>query len=69
MVGVTLSVICPLGSELEDREHSSRPAVIDNDQIDTLIKNNPGHATRDIAEILHVSNMRVVRNLKEILDM
>lgn len=48
------------------REHSSRPAVIDN-QIDTLIKNNPWHATRDIAEIL--SNMRVVRNLKEILDM
>lgn len=58
----TLSVICPLGLELgdidlEDREHSSKPAVIDDDQIDTLIKNNPGHATRDIAEILHVSNM------------
>lgn len=28
-----------------------RLLVVDADQIETLIKNNPGHMTRDIAEI------------------
>jgi len=40
---------------LKDRECSGRPAVVDDDQILTLIENNPRHTTRDIAEILHIS--------------
>ncbi|XP_018366071.1 PREDICTED: histone-lysine N-methyltransferase SETMAR-like [Trachymyrmex cornetzi] len=50
--------------DLEDRERSGRPAVVDDDQIVTLIENNPRHTTRDIAEILHISHMSVVRHLE-----
>ncbi|KAM0730355.1 Histone-lysine N-methyltransferase SETMAR [Formica fusca] len=50
--------------DLEDRERSGKPAVVDDDQIVTLIENNPRHTTRDIAEILHISHMSVVRYLK-----
>lgn len=32
--------------------------------ISTLMKTDPGHKTRDIADVLHVSNMRVVWHLK-----
>jgi len=49
---------------LEDRERFDRPAVVDDDQILTLIENNPRHTTRDIAEILHISHMSVIRHLK-----
>jgi len=50
--------------DLEDRERSGRPAVVDNDQILTLIENNPRHMIRDIAEIVHISHMSVIRHLK-----
>jgi len=50
--------------DLEDRERSGRPAIVDDDQILTLIKNNPRHTTRDIAEKLHISHMSVIRHLK-----
>lgn len=43
--------------DLEEREHSGRPAVIADAQIETLIKINPGHTTLDIADMLQVSNM------------
>jgi len=46
--------------DLENRERSDRPAVVDDDQILTLIENNPRHTTRDIAEILHISHMSVM---------
>jgi len=49
--------------DLVDRECSGRPAVVD-DQILTLIENNPRHTTRDIAEILYISHMSVIRHLK-----
>lgn len=50
---------------MEDEEHSSRPEVIDADQIKTLIKNNPGHTTRrNVAEILSIPLMSIVRHLK-----
>jgi len=39
-------------------------AVVDNDQILTLIENNPRHTTRNIAEIFHISHMSVIRHLK-----
>jgi len=48
---------------LENRERSGRP-VVDDDCILTLIENNPRHTTRDIAEILHISHMNVIRHLK-----
>jgi len=50
--------------DLENRERSSRLAVIDDDQILTLIENNPRHTTRNIAEILYISHMSVIRYLK-----
>lgn len=37
---------------LEHREHSGRPAFIDDDQIEALIKMIP--FTRNIAEMLHI---------------
>lgn len=36
--------------DLEYRKRTCRPAVIDVDQIETLIKNNTDNATRDIEE-------------------
>jgi len=50
--------------DLENRERSGRPAVIDDDQILTLIENDPRHTTRDIAEVLHISHISVIRHLK-----
>ncbi|KAG5325309.1 SETMR methyltransferase, partial [Pseudoatta argentina] len=50
--------------DLEDRKRSGRPVVVNDDQIVTLIENNPRHTTRDIAEILHISHMSVVRHLE-----
>jgi len=50
--------------DLEDRERSGRSVVVDDDQILTLIENNSRHTTRDIAEILHISHMSVIRHLK-----
>jgi len=42
--------------DLEDRERSDKPAVVDDDD-QILIENNPRHTTRDIAEIFHISHM------------
>lgn len=43
-----------LVSEVEDRERFGGHAVVD-DQIETLIKSNPCHMTRDLAEVFHMS--------------
>lgn len=48
---------------LEDQERLGRPSIVD-DQIATLIENNPCHTTRDIAEILYISHMNAVRHLE-----
>lgn len=50
---------------LEDRKCSRRRAVVDDDRIETLIKNNPRHTSRDIEEMIRISHMSVVRRLKE----
>lgn len=50
--------------DLEYRKRTGRPAVIVVDQIETLIKNNTDHATREIAEIRHISYMSVVRHFR-----
>lgn len=48
--------------DLEDRQRSGRPLVFDADEIEALIKNNPGHLTRDITKIFHISYMTVVNH-------
>lgn len=48
---------------MDDCECSSRPAVADDVQIETLVKNNPGQMIRDIAEILRMSPISIVRRL------
>ncbi|XP_014771331.1 uncharacterized protein LOC106869913 [Octopus bimaculoides] len=50
--------------DLEDCERSNRSTIADNAQIKMLIKINPGHMTQDIADILHISHMSVVRHLR-----
>lgn len=42
--------------DLEDCKHFSRAAVIDDEQIEAPMKNNPGHTTRNIIDILHISH-------------
>ncbi|EZA62154.1 Histone-lysine N-methyltransferase SETMAR, partial [Ooceraea biroi] len=44
----------------EDGKRSGRPLVADDDQIKTLIENNPHYTTRDIAQIVNVSQKTVV---------
>jgi len=45
---------------------SGRPAVVDDDQILTLIENNPYHTTRETSDtkILYISHVSVIRHLK-----
>jgi len=47
----------------EDCERSDRPLVIDDDQIKSLIKSNPHYTTREIAEIIDVSQKTIVNHL------
>jgi len=42
----------------EDCERSGRPLVVDDDQIKSLIENNPPYTTRKIAEIINVSQKK-----------
>lgn len=46
-------------SDLKGQNHFGRPAVVNDDQI----ANNPGYMSRDIGEILYISDMNVVRHL------
>jgi transposase len=41
--------------DLDDAPRSGRPVEVDDDQIKTLIENNPRNTTRVIAEILKMS--------------
>ncbi|XP_036360306.1 histone-lysine N-methyltransferase SETMAR-like [Octopus sinensis] len=50
--------------DLENRELSGRPTVVDNEQIKTLIKNNSCHITQDNVEILHISYASIIKHLK-----
>lgn len=50
-------------SDLEDWECSSMSAIIDDDQIEILIKNNPSHMTRDhYRDTLCMSNCKAFEN-------
>lgn len=49
-----------------DLEHSGKPLVIDHDQIEMQIKSNTGHTTQDIPEMLCISHMSIVRQLKSL---
>jgi len=44
----------------EDRERSGRPLMVDDDQIKSLIESNPHYMTREITEIIDVSQKTVV---------
>ncbi|XP_026830642.1 histone-lysine N-methyltransferase SETMAR-like [Ooceraea biroi] len=48
------------GTTCEDGKRSGRPLVADDDQIKTVIENNPHYTTRDIAQIVSVSQKTVV---------
>lgn len=49
---------------MEDRENFDRPVVVNDNQIEALVQNNPGHTTREIEDIVQISNMSFVRYLK-----
>ena len=40
---------------LEDQERPGKPSTTDEDQIKTLIENNPRYTTRKLAEMLNMS--------------
>lgn len=44
--------------ELENRERLGKPEILDDDQLENLIKNILGQTTRCITETLHVSHIR-----------
>ena len=44
---------------LEHQERSSRPLTTDEDQIKTLIENNPRYTTRKLAEMLNMSKSTI----------
>lgn len=50
--------------DLKVSERSAMHSVIDNDQIETVIQSNPDHTTRNIAEIIHITNMSILTHLK-----
>ena len=51
--------------DLEDAPRSRRPSTIDDDQIMALIETNPHYTTRDIANILSISNSTVYEHLRK----
>jgi len=44
---------------LEDQERPGRPSTTDEDQIKTLIENNPCYTTRKLAEMLNMSKSTI----------
>lgn len=48
----------------KDRERSDKPAVVDVNEIEKMIKINRGYTTGDITELFHTVNMNVVMHLK-----
>jgi len=46
-------------SNLEDQERPGRPSITDEDQIKTLIENNPHYTTRKLAEMLNMSKSTI----------
>jgi histone-lysine N-methyltransferase SETMAR len=51
---------------LDDAPRSGRPVEVDDDQIKTLIENNPRYTTRIIAEILKISQTAVADQLHKL---
>lgn len=51
------------GFNLKDQERSSRPSTTDDDQIKTLIENNPRYTIRELAEIVKISKTIVHEHL------
>jgi len=59
---------CAGDTTCEDRKRSGRPLVND-DHIKSLIESNPHYMTREIAEIIDVSQKTVYTHLVTYLDM
>lgn len=51
---------------LIDGEHSARSIITDDEQIKTLIENNPRYTTREIAEILKIALPTVLKYLHQL---
>ena len=51
---------------LEDRHRCSKPSIVDDDPIKSIIENDPHETTRSIAEKLQLSHMSVGRHLKKL---
>jgi histone-lysine N-methyltransferase SETMAR len=57
---------CAGNFDLDDAPRSGRPVEVDDDQIKTLIENNPRYTTRVIAEILQISQTAVAEQLHKL---
>lgn len=62
-----LFVSWSLRSEVEDFDLETWP-VLHDDHIETLIKHNPCHTTRDISEILQISLISALKHLKTYVE-
>ena len=51
---------------LDSAPRSRRPVEVDNDQIETLIENNQGYTTQEIADILKISKSSVENRLHQL---
>lgn len=50
--------------DLEDEEHSCRPAIANDGPIEMLIKNNDGKMARESTETPHIFQMSIVKYLE-----
>ena len=51
---------------LDDAPRSGRPAEVDNNQIETIIKNNQHYTTWETADVLKISKSRVENHLHQL---
>lgn len=52
--------------DLEDRERSGRPKVLESSNLETLLSEDSSQSTRCLAERLHVDHVTVVRRLEKL---
>ena len=51
---------------LDDAPHSGRPVEVDHDQTETLTENNQHYTTREIDDILEISNSSAEDHLHQL---
>lgn len=52
-------------SDLQDREHCSKPIIFEDDQPKEIIKSDAGHTAQVTTETRYIFYMKVIRYLKE----